>query len=166
MKISPRFPLAALLSLSPLLHASPSLAEVVRPAPELSVRIGENLRPLKTFQGQQIVLLLADSPSTRAFRRQVREIETLYDRFAASRILFLAAFRSPTQDPVASNIPFLVSNPDPTLFERYGIKSKFGIAIIGADGNLDCVTAQELSASRIREVLQNSFTVQKAARRS
>jgi hypothetical protein len=157
--------LAMLGGLFSLPHTSQS--EVVRPAPNFSVQVSSAARPIQKFQGQQIVLLLADSPSTRAFRRQVRELETLYDRFAANRVLFVAAFRTTAgEEPVSSNIPFLLADSGAAVMEQYGVKSKFGIALIGADGNLDYVTERELRASRVREVLQNSFTVQQAARRS
>jgi hypothetical protein len=161
MKSSTLFVSAAIawLFLSPWSHSG-----VVRPAPDFSVRIGENVKPLKGFQGQQVVLLLADSPSTRAFRRQLKELETAYDHFASSRVLFVVAFRNESAEPVASNIPFLNVSAGAAACASYGLKSKFGIAIIGADGNLDYTTEQEIHANRVREILQNSYTVQEAAR--
>lgn len=150
---------AAWLFSSPLSHSN-----VVRPAPDFSIQIGEKLKSLKAFQGQQVVLLLADSPATRAFRRQVKELETAYDHFASSRVLFVVAFRNESTEPVASNIPFLNASAGSAACASYGLKSKFRIAIIGADGNLDYTTEQELHANRVREILQNSYTVQEAAR--
>ena len=168
MNSTPNRALGLSLTLAGYLFCSkmPAGAEVVRPAPGFSVQVGNSPRPIQKFQGQQIILLLADSPSNRTFRRQVRELETLYDRFAANRVLFVAAFRTPAKEPVASDIPFLIADSGASVLGQYGVQSKFGIALIGADGNLDYVTQQELRASRVREVLQNSFTIQQAARRS
>jgi hypothetical protein len=140
-------------------------AAVVRPAPDLSLQAGGRVRSLKSLQGQAVVLLLAESPSTRAFKRQVKEIEVSYDHFATSKVVFVAAFRDGSLGPIASNIPFVISSAGNAACQAYALKGKFGIAIIGADGNLDYQTDQELHANRIREVLQNSFTVQQSARR-
>jgi hypothetical protein len=89
----------------------------------------------------------------------------MYDHFAASKVVFVAAFRDGSTAPVQSNIPFVVSPAGPAACDTYGLKGKFAVAILGADGNLDYQTEQDLHASRVREVLQNSFTVQESNRK-
>lgn len=157
--------LLPLLALGVGLLTGTTGAAVVRPAPEIALQFAERVRSLKSLQGQSVVLLLADSPSTRAFKRQVKELESNYDHFASGKVVFIAAFRDGSTAPVLSDIPFVVSPAGAAACEAYSIKGKFGVAIIGADGNLDYQTDQELHANRIREVLQNSFTVQQSARR-
>lgn len=158
---------AFLLPLSPaslLLRPSQAQARVARRAPDFPLHLADKTRSLRHFEGQPIVLLLADSPKSRLFRRQVRELEKSYDHFASQRVLFLAAFRQPSAAPVPSNIPFVLAAQGPATCEAYALKGSFAIALIGADGNLDYQTDHDLNATRIREVLQNSFTVQEAAR--
>ena len=140
-------------------------ANVVRPAPEIPLRTGDKVVSLKAFRGQPVVVVFGESPSTSAWKRQVKELETMYDHFASSKVLFVAAFSSGTQEPVTSNIPFLVTPSGKATCDAYGVSEKFAIAIIGADGNLDYLTRDTLHASRVREVLKNSYTVQQADRR-
>jgi len=153
-----------LLALTLSLLIGSTWAAVVRPAPEIALQLGAKTVPLRSFHGQAVVALFAESPSTRAFKSQVKELETMYDHFAASKVVFVAAFKDGSSDPVRSNIPFVVSSSGTAACTAYDLKGKFAIAIIGADGNLDYVTEQTLHANRVREVLQNSFTVQQSAR--
>lgn len=152
-----------LLALSLCLLTSAASAAVVRPAPDFTVQVGDKSKPLSSLKGQPVIIVFADSPSTRAFKRQTAELETMYDHFAASKVVFVAAFKEASQT-VRSNIPFLVATQG-EAHAKFGVQRKFAIAILGADGNLDYQTDQELHASRVREVLANSFTVQQAVRR-
>ncbi|MEY5025721.1 MAG: hypothetical protein RLZZ244_1249 [Verrucomicrobiota bacterium] len=153
-----------LLALAALLLAPTARAEVVRPAPDFPLHGFEKSRSLKSFQGQPVVVLFADSPTSRAFRSQLRELESSYGHFASRKVLFVAAFRKHSADPVQSNIPFVLATSGKDACQSFAVQSPFAIAILGADGNLDYLTNKPLQANRIREVLQNSFTVQKALR--
>lgn len=136
----------------------------LHPAPEISlVGSGRAVR-LSQLRGQPVVLLLAPSPRHRSFRRQVRELELTYDRFSSANVLFIAAFEDNSVAPVASNIPFLVASFGSSTCQSYGAQSGFSVAIIGADHNLDYQTRELLRAGRIREVIQNSFTIQRSLR--
>jgi hypothetical protein len=151
-----------------LVSSAPGLAasqlSPLRPTPDISLVGFEKSFRLSQFRGQPIVLLLAPSPKHRTFRKQVRELESMCDRFLGSNVLFMAAFQNGSAGPIASNIPFLVATSGFSACESYGSQSRFSVAIIGADGNLDYQTRQLLHAGRIREVLQNSFTVQRSLR--
>lgn len=155
------------LSLLALLLALPSApAIVVRPAPNVQWRdAAGTLNNLSAFKGQPIVLLIAPSPRSWAFRSQVGQLQKMYERYAAAKTIFLAAF---TQEPgvIRSNIPFAVIQDGPRAAFEYQVEAgRFGIALIGRDGNLDYVTDRVLPAQRIFDIIGNSFVNQEQRRR-
>jgi hypothetical protein len=143
-----------------------AFSEVVRPAPQFafSTAAGES-RTLKEIKGQPVLLLLADSPTRSAFRAQLRELEKAFDRLSIRKTLIIAAFRQDGGGEIRSNIPVTLLPDGARVCEAYGLKGKFAIALISQDGNLDYQTEQILNINRILEVMQNSYEVQKAARR-
>jgi hypothetical protein len=40
------------------------------------------------------------------------------------------------------------------------VEGNFGVFVVGRDGNLDLSTSKVVPASRIRDVINNSYTVQ------
>jgi hypothetical protein len=152
---------ATALALAPV--ASP--AAVVRPAPNISwVDYTGKLKGLGAFKGQPVVVLIAPSPRDLAFRAQVGQLQKMYERYAAAKVVFVAAF---TQEPgrIKSNIPFAIAGDGPRVAFDYQTGDKFGIAIVGRDGNLDYVTGKVLPAQRIFDVINNSFVPQELLRR-
>lgn len=138
---------------------------VVRPAPNISwVDYTGKLKGLGAFKGQPIVVIVAPSPLDRSFRAQVGQLQKMYERYAAAKVVFVAAF---TQEPgrIKSNIPFAIAGDGPRVAFDYQTGEKFGIAIVGRDGNLDYVTGKVLPAQRIFDVINNSFVPQESLRR-
>jgi hypothetical protein len=155
--------LLAAASLSLFLGSASSA--VVRPAPNITwVDFTGKVKGLSAFKGQPVVILIAPSPQDRAFRAQVGQLHKMYERYAAAKVVFVAAF---TQEPgrIKSNIPFAVAGDGPRVAFDYQTGEKFGIAIVGRDGNLDYVTDRVLPAQRIFDVINNSFVPQELLRR-
>jgi hypothetical protein len=140
-------------------------AEVVREAPAFTWTDSTgSAKPLKNLRGQPVVLVIAKSPREWAFRSQVGQLQKIYARFAAEKLLCVAAF-SGEQDIIRSNIPFLTVPDGPGTADAYDVPTGFAIAVIGADGNLDCFSTRVLPAQRIYDILVNSYTNQKQLRR-
>ena len=66
---------------------------------------------------------------------------------------------------VKSDIPFVIANDGAGVAAKFGVTGKFAIAIIGPDGNIDYQTDKILPGGRVRDVIQNSFTMQINARK-
>ena len=140
-------------------------AEVVREAPAFTWTDSTgSAKPLKNLRGQPVVLVIAKSPRDWAFRSQVGQLQKIYARFAAEKLLCVAAF-SGEQDLIRSNIPFLTVPDGPGTAAAYDVPTGFAIAVIGADGNLDCFSTRVLPAQRIYDIIVNSYTNQKQLRR-
>ena len=156
---------AFLALLAALCLALPLQAEVVREAPAFTwIDSTGSGKPLKSLRGQPVVLVIAKSPREWAFRSQVGQLQKIYARFAAEKLLCVAAF-SGEQDLIRSNIPFLTVPDGPGTAAAYDVPTGFAIAVIGADGNLDCFSTRVLPAQRIFDIIQNSYTNQKQLRR-
>ncbi|MCX7868894.1 MAG: hypothetical protein N2322_02985 [Terrimicrobiaceae bacterium] len=142
-----------------------SRAEVVRPAPDIRLAGPQGqARSISAFRGQPVVVVVAPGPRSRAFRTQLARLRPEFERLAAQKTLFIAAF---TQEPgsVPSNIPFLTAADGPATAAALGLNSAFGIAIIGRDGNLDIVTPRVLPGQRVLDIINNSFVSQERLRR-
>lgn len=145
--------------------AAPLGAEVVRPAPEFRWTDATGaVKSSKQFLGRPLVLVIANSPRQWAFRSQVGQLQRMYERLAAQRLVVVAAF---SQQPgvIRSNIPFVTVPDGANVAAAFGVPSGFAIAVIGKDGNLDYFSDRVTPVERIRDVMQNSFVVQKAMRR-
>ncbi|MDB6152015.1 MAG: hypothetical protein JWL90_468 [Chthoniobacteraceae bacterium] len=154
------------LSLTVVLGLSLSAySEVVRPAADFTfpATVKKNAS-LKSLRGQAVVLLVTDSSSNKAFKKQLRYLEEIYEQFASKQVVFIAAIKNP-DGTVRSNIPFLIANSQPAITAAYGIQEPFHLVIIGQDGNIDYRTDKVCTGERVRDVIQNSFTIQAAARK-
>ena len=140
-------------------------ADVVRPAPEFSwVDSTGAHKSSKAFLGRPVVVLVANSPREWAFRSQVGQLQLMYERLAAEKIVCVAAF-SQTPGVVRSNIPFVIAADGPRLSYDLQVEKGFAIAIIGKDGNLDYSGKKVLPVQRIYDIMGNSYVVQKSLRR-
>ena len=144
--------------------ALPLGAAVVRPAPDFSWAGAGKNRSLKSLRGQAVVLVIAESPRTGAFRKQVKWLERSYSSLASRQVVFVAAFKN-GEGPVRSDIPFVVANHGSAVANAYGVQGDFGLVVIGRDGNIDYQTDEVRTGERIRDVAQNAFPVQAAARK-
>ena len=134
-------------------------AQVVRPAPDFSWQGGGQRVTARSLRGQPIVLLVADSPRSGAFKKQVKRFRELYQQFAARKAVFAAAFLKNSGE-VRSDIPFVVVNNGPEVAAAYQAERGFTLFVIGPDGNIDLDTQKVVPASRVRDVINNAAPVQ------
>jgi hypothetical protein len=140
-------------------------AIVVRQAPDIRwVDSTGRAQGLSAFRGQPVVLVVAPSPRSGAFRSQLRRIRSSYEKLAAQKTVFLAAFTS-EPGPVPSDIPFAVAADGGRVAADYSPEGTFAVAVIGRDGNLDYLTSKVLPGQRILDVVGNSFATQERLRR-
>ena len=137
---------------------------VVRPAPDFSFSGIGGMKSSRSLRGQPVVVIVAKSPKTRAFRKQVQNIEDNYRELASRGTVFVVAF-SEGGESVASNVPFVVANNGPAVAAAYGLTSDMVLGVVGPDGNLDLFTSEVTRGLRIREIIQNSFPAQNTTRR-
>ncbi|MBE2204194.1 MAG: hypothetical protein IAE94_07650 [Chthoniobacterales bacterium] len=141
-------------------------ADVVRPSPEYTwVDSTGTRKSSREFLGRPVVVLVANSPRSWAFRSQVGQLQRMYDRLAAEKIVCVAAF-SQTPGVIRSNIPFVLAADGPRLAHDFQASRGFAIAIIGKDGNMDFFGHRVIPVRRIYDILDNSFVVQKTLRRN
>lgn len=155
----------AILALAALCAATALHANVIRPAPDFTWTGTPGRSSLKSVRGQPVVLIVAPSTRSGAFRSQVKKLRTLYSQFASRGVVFAAAFTEESSPRVSSDIPFAIVENGQAAAAAYDIARGFGIAIIGKDGNVDYITRKVLPASRVRDVIQNSFQIQEQARK-
>jgi len=140
-------------------------AIVVTPAPSVQwLDAYGKLQSTALLKGQAIVIIIAPSPKSRDFRAQVGQLHKIYERFAAQKVIFIAAFTEEA-GRIKSNVPFALATDGPRVGFDYKSDNKFAIAIIGRDGNLDYRTSKVLPAQRIFDVVENSFAAQESIRR-
>ena len=144
--------------------ASASAVVVQRAADFTFPGVGNKARSLKSLRGQAVVLVVADSPRRRAFKKQVRYLEEIYQQFASKQVVFIAALKE-GEGPVKSDIPFAIANQGAGVAAAYGVQDNFQLIIIAPDGNVDYQTSKVATGERVRDVIQNSFVVQTAARK-
>ncbi len=148
-----------------LIIATIAEAAVVHLAPDFTfIGAGEKARSLRSLRGQPVVLVIADSPKSGALKKQLKNLEEIYQQLASKGVVLIAAIGT-GDGPIPSNIPVAVANNGATVATSYGVNKGFQIAIIGRDGNLDYQTDRVLAAERVRDVIQNSFDVQTSARK-
>lgn len=157
---------ALLLPLLLIVLLAQAEAIVVRPAPPFAWSgPGGKATDVRSLRGQPVVLVLARSPESRAFRTQAKRLRELYQQFAARKVIFAAAFAEGNDDRLHSDIPFVVVNNGPAVLDTYRVTDGFKLVVIGTDGNLDLETTRIASAERVRDVITNSFAAQAAVRR-
>jgi peroxiredoxin len=139
-------------------------AAVVRLAPNFTWEGASRTTSLRSLHGQPVVLLVAKSADTRAFRAQVKKLRVDFPQFANRKVVFAAALAH-GNGSIRSNIPFLLVENPSQIAAEYDVRRDFNLIIIGADGNIDLQTSRVCPPERIRDVIVNSFTVQASERR-
>ena len=119
---------------------------------------------LASLRGKPVILLVAPSPRDRAFRSQLAELKDRYERLAAQGVLCFAAFTA-EDGRIPSNIPFIMVNDPAATAAAYDVQRGFAIAVIGRDGNLDCLSIRPLPGQRVLDLIMNNASVQEALRR-
>lgn len=122
-------------------------------------------RKLSTLRGQPVIILIARSPGSWTLRRQLARLTPTLQRLLAAGTVFITGFTE-KPGPVPSNIPFLLLENPTEAAASLGIPpGRFGIALIGKDGNLDAVFSHTLSGQRILDIIRNSYVYQTELRR-
>jgi hypothetical protein len=111
-----------------------------------------------------VVLLIAPDPRDRSFRKQCLELRGRYERLAARGMICFAAFTG-EGGVIPSNIPFLTVNDPLSAATAYDRPRGFSVAVIGVDGNLDCLSTRPLPGQRILDLINNNAAVQEQLRR-
>ena len=139
-------------------------ASVIRPAPDISWQQGGHLEHLSSLRGKPVLLLITPNPDNKAFCRQLHELKDVYEHLATQKLLCFAAF---TQEGgrIPSNIPFITVINGPAIASAYDVSKEFAVAVIGADGNLDCISTRVLPGQRISDLIDASYTTQERLRR-
>lgn len=157
----------ALLLVKVHLFTAPACAQestVIHAAPAFSggADVGKNIT-LTSLRGKPVILVIASSPRERAFRKQIKELKGNYERIAAQGGIAFAAF-TVEGGRIPSNIPFVIVNDPVAAAAAYGVE-KFAIAMIGRDGNLDCLSTKPLPGYRILDLIMNNAEMQQQLRR-
>lgn len=140
-------------------------ARVVNPTPNiLWVDSSGKMMGLGAFKGQPVIVIVAPSPQDRAFRAQIGQVQKMYERYAAQKVIFMVAFTQ-EQGLIRSNVPFVLAADGPRTSFDLRTGEKFGIAFIGRDGNLDYVTNKVIPALRMKDIIGASFVTQEKLRR-
>jgi hypothetical protein len=137
-------------------------AAVVRLAPDFSWPGGKH-STLKSLRGQPVVLIVARSARDGTFRKQAKRLKEIYQDFANRNVIFVAAFQK-DEGTIPSDVPFLIADNGAKVATDYQVAGDFAVIVIGPDGNVDMQTSKLSPATRIRDVVINSYTVQAAER--
>lgn len=138
-------------------------AAVVRRAPDFTF-VGAGKKSLRSLNGQPVVLLIADSSKNKKLKKQLKRMRAIYQEFASRGVVIAAAVQQDDGE-IPSDIPVVIVNNGPGVAAAYGLTDGFKLTVIGKDGNLDLETDRVVAGTRVREVIQNSFEVQKTMRR-
>jgi len=147
-----------------LLTSAASMGEVVRLAPNFALEGAGKTTTLRSLQGKPVVLIVGKSARESAVRAQVKKLKSLYQEFASRQVIFIAALQDGGGD-IRSDIPFVLAKDGAKVAADYGADGPFNLIIIGKDGNVDLQTSKVCPASRVRDVVINSYAVQAAARK-
>lgn len=129
------------------------------PAPNFTWDGPPKANSFRAIKGQPVVLIIAKNSRVSQFRAQVKKLRELFQKFASEKVVFVAAIED-EKDNIRSDIPFAMANNPTQVAADFGSHGKFGIVIIGRDGNIDYATTLVLPASRIHDVIENSFVPQ------
>jgi peroxiredoxin len=155
---------AALWAALALAFCSAAFGTVVRPAPNFGIEGVSKSTTLRSFRGQSVVLIITRRARDKQFRDQVRRLRDLYAQFATEKVVFIAAVEEGPED-VPSDIPFMTASDPAQVAADYGVTGRFGIAVIGVDGNVDLVTGKVIPAARVKDAIFNNYEIQAGARK-
>jgi hypothetical protein len=83
---------------------------------------------------------------------------------ASQGMLFFAAFTT-EGGRIPSKNPFILVDDPVSVASSYDISKGFAIAVIGRDGNLDCLSTKPLPGQRVLDLSLNNADVQLQLRR-
>jgi len=141
-----------------------AFGNVVRPAPDFGIEGVAKGSSLRSFRGQAVVLVVTRNARDKEFRVEIERLRTLYAQFSTEKVLFVAAIEN-GPDAVPSDIPFVTAADPGQVAADYGLNGRFGIAVIGVDGNLDMVTSKVVAGEWVRDVVFDNYESQAQARK-
>lgn len=149
------------------ISATPPAKEstVVNAAPQFAggAAVGKNIT-LASLRGKPVVLVIASSPRDKAFRKQMKELRGYYERLASQGLIAFAALTN-EEGRISSNIPFILVNDPSATASAYDVQNGFAIAVIGRDGNLDCLSTRPIPGYRVLDLVMNNAEMQRLLRR-
>ena len=161
----PLFVFLATLSVLPVSGARIEIERVPNAAPAFAGGAGNGRSiTLASLRGKPVLLLIAPSPRFGSLRRQCSELKGYYERLAAQGMVCFAGFTT-LPGRVPSNIPFVPLNDPVATAAAYDVRGGFAVAVIGVDGNLDCLSTKPLPGYRILDLVINNAAMQKKLRR-
>ncbi|MEI6344385.1 MAG: redoxin domain-containing protein [Verrucomicrobiota bacterium] len=156
--------LACVSSFQDVLRAQ-TTSTLADPAPEFTggAEAGRSIK-LSSLRGKPVVLVIAPSPRDRTFKSQISQLKGNFERMAAQGFICFAAFTT-EGGRIPSNIPFVLVNDPSATSASYDVHGGFAIAVIGRDGNLDCLSTKPLPGQRILDLAMNNAAMQSLIRR-
>ena len=141
-------------------------ARVVDPVPDFTwINAAGQAQSASQFRKQPVVILIAPGPRTWVFRSQVGQLERVFQRLSATGAICVVAFTE-TTGRIYSDIPFAIAQDGPAVARLFGVTGRFGIVVLGKDGNIDANSSHVLKGQRILDIIGNSFVVQSDLRRN
>jgi hypothetical protein len=137
-------------------------AAVVRLAPDFTYQ-GAKHATLRSLRGQPVVLIVAPSAKDGNFRKQAKRLKEIYQDFASRSVIFVAAFQK-NEGTIPSDVPFVIADNAAKISADYQVQGNFAIIVIGTDGNVDMQTSKLVPATRLRDVVINSYPAQAVQR--
>ena len=137
---------------------------VITPAPDVTWQENGKLTHLSSLRGKPVLLLIAPSPQDHSFLNQLSNLKEMYGRLANRELICVAAFYQ-QEGVIPSNIPFITASNGAAIAAAYALQKVFAAAVIGTDGNLDCLSNKPLPGQRIDDLIDASYTTQVKMRR-
>jgi hypothetical protein len=149
------------LTLSSLATALTALESnpIISPAPDVTWQQNGKTVHLSSLKGHPVLLLIARSPKSWDFYRQLNALKGSYEHLANEHLICLAAFTQ-EEGPVFSNIPFITLNHGSAVGQAYHAEDHFALALISPDGNVDCFSTHVLAGQRIDDLIDASYVNQ------
>jgi hypothetical protein len=145
--------------------ATSGFSAVVRLAPDFSWQsAGSRRATLKNLRGQPVVLIVARSANDHSFRKQAKRLKEMYQQFASKNVVFVAALQE-EGGRIPSDVPFVIAGNGVKIAADYQVGGPFSLIVIGRDGNVDMQTSKLVPATRIYDVIRNSYTSQAEQRK-
>ena len=151
---------------SPTPVPTPSIpSNVVRKAPSLEwIDFAGRKQTFAAFPDRPVVLIITPADTDKNFISQIKRLANISERLQSANTVFMVAFTE-TPGRVPSDIPFITVLHGARVGAEYASQGAFRIAVMGRDGNLDCVSTKPLPGQRILDIINNSFTMQSYMRR-
>lgn len=121
-------------------------------------------RSSRSFQGQPVVMIVANRPDQGSVRGQAKRLERQYRDFAGLQTVFIAAMTE-QGGRIESNIPFAYAADPLGLANQLGATGDFTLYVVAKDGSVIEQTNKVLSGQRVLDLIVNSRPQQRLENR-